>query len=389
MSTPTVYGHCDPRFGAVRERFLENFRERDEIGAAVAVVHGGERVVDLWAGHADPARTRPWQKNTLVHVYSTTKGMTALAAHRLADQGKLDLDAPVAEYWPEFAQAGKTEVPVRWLLCHRAGLQALRAWLPPESLYDWDAVCAALAAETPWFTPGEGFAYQPVTYGWLVGEVVRRVSGRSLGTYFREEIAEPLGADFHIGLRDSELTRCADITTIEPPAELKQDFASGTTPVDEPPLALLAFANPMGTGDHNCEAHRRAEIPAINGHGGARGLAEIYGALANGGCRGNVSVLSKRAVDALSVEHASGTEATVGMQVRVGPGFMLNGEGPDAPIRFTDGAHCFGHSGAGGSAAFADPDAGLGFAYVCNRLGPHLEIDPRARALIDACKEAL
>lgn len=388
MPAPTLHGHCDPRFAALREAFLANFRERDEIGAAVAVVRGGEPVVDLWAGDADPGRTRPWQRDTVVHVYSTTKGMTALAAHHLADRGKLDLGAPVAAYWPEFAQAGKADVPVDWLLSHRAGLPALRRWLPPEALYDWQTVCAALAAETPWFTPGESFAYHPVTFGWLVGEVVRRVSGRSLGSYFREEIAEPLGVDFRIGLGDDELGRCADITMLEPPAEMQRDFAAGAAS-DAPPLALLAFANPTGTGDHNAEAHRRAEIPAINGHGSARGLARIYGVLANGGRAGGVTLLSEPAIAALSVEHAAGVEGTVGLAARMGPGFMLNGEGPNPPIRFTDGARCFGHPGAGGSVAFADPDARLGFAYVCNRMGPHLDIDPRARVLIDACQEAL
>ena len=392
MTRPTPHGHCDPRFEPVREAFLENFDQRDEIGAAVAVTIAGEPVVDLWAGHADPGRTRAWERDTIVHLYSTTKGITALAAHHLAAQGKLDLAAPVAEVWPEFAQAGKDDVPVQWLLDHRAGLVALRDWLPPDAIYDWNAMCRALAAETPWFPPGEVFAYHPVTFGWLVGEVVRRVSGRSLGRYVRDEITGPLDADLHIGLGDDELARCADITPLEPPDELTEGMTSlaegGDAPA-EAPLALLAFANPTGTGDHNCEAHRRAEIPAINGHATARALARIYGTLANGGRRGDVALVPESAIAALSVEHVSGAEGTLGMVTRMGPGFMLNGDGPDAPIHFTGGERSFGHPGAGGSLAFADPEARLGFGYVCNRMGPHIDLDPRARALIAACEACL
>lgn len=390
--TLPLHGTCDPRFAAVRDAFLSNFQEREEIGAAVAITLAGEPVVDLWAGHADPARTRPWERDTIVQVYSTSKGVTALAAHHLAAQGKLDLDAPVAEYWPEFAQAHKGQVPVRWLLTHQAGLMAIREWLPPETQYDWDGMCRALAAETPWFTPGESFAYHPITFGWLVGEVVRRVSGRSLGQYLRDEITGPLGADFHIGLRDDELARCAEMRHLEPPDEMKEGFdaVQSDGPNDAAaPLPILAFANPMGSGDHNSEVHRRAEIPAINGHGSARGLAKIYGTLANGGGDGDVSILPQHAIDALSVEAWSGVEGTAGMEARMGPGFMLNGEGPNPPIHYTRGEHCFGHPGAGGSVAFADPDQKIGFAYVCNYMGPHLDIDPRARALMDACQASV
>jgi CubicO group peptidase (beta-lactamase class C family) len=384
MSHPAleIQGTCDPRFEAVQTAFQANFDQRDEIGAAVAVTLEGQSVVDLWAGHSDPDRSRPWQRDTLVHVYSTTKGMTALCAHRLADRGHLDLDAPVSRYWPEFAEAGKEAIPVGWLLSHRSGLVALRKPQPPESLYDWDAMCTTLAVELPWFPPGEHLGYQAVTFGWLVGEVVRRVSGQSLGRYFRDEIARPLGADFHIGLGDDEIARCADITMIQPPAELVSN--GNEDPFST--LPLIAFANPTGTGDHNCEAHRRAEIPAINGHGSARSLARIYGALAVGGTVDGVRLLSPGAVDALSNEHVSGIDEVQGIALRFGPGFMLNVPGADL---FTPSPRSFGHLGAGGSAAFADPDKQLGFAYTCNRLGPHLDVDPRARTLIEACSEAL
>jgi CubicO group peptidase (beta-lactamase class C family) len=206
-AVPEIHGTCDPRFAAVRDVFLANFAEDDEIGAAVAVVVDGKTVVDLWAGWADPDRTRPWQRDTIANVYSCTKGMTALCLHRLVEQGRVDLDAPVARYWPEFAQAGKEGIPVRWLLSHRAGLAAVKPMLPAEALYDWDAMVAALAAETPWWEPGTKHGYHAVTFGWLVGEVVKRVSGKSLGSYFRDEVAGPLGVDFHIGLRVASRAR--------------------------------------------------------------------------------------------------------------------------------------------------------------------------------------
>lgn len=343
-------------------------------------------MVDLWGGSATPEHSRPWTGDTLVHVYSTTKGITALCAHRLVDQGELDLRTPVSEIWPEFAQAGKSAIPVAWLLAHRAALPAIRAPLPPECLYDWTATTTALAAEAPWWTPGRFVGYHPVTFGWLVGEVVRRVSGRSPGRYFREEIAEPLGVDFHIGLGDAEISRCADITMLEPPAEL--DFSKPSLGA-EPNLVMLAFMNPMGNGDHNCEAHRRAEIPAINRHGSARGLARLYGALAAGGTLDDFEVLSRETTENLCLEEFDGVERTLGIDGRFGRDFMLNSGSVGRGIHFGSSPRAFGHPGAGGSVGFADPDARLGFGYVCNRMGSELVSDPRARTLIEACTRAI
>jgi CubicO group peptidase (beta-lactamase class C family) len=206
-----IHGTCETGYERVRDTFRSAFDRGDEIGAAVSVVRGGERVVDLWAGHADAARTRPWQRDTLVNVFSTTKGMTALCAHRLVDQGKLDLDAPVARYWPEFAAAGKQDIRVRSLLSHQAGLPAIRETLSSEALFDWDRMAAALAAETPWWEPDTRHGYHAVTFGWLVGEVIRRTSGRSVGRYFQDEIAGPLGADFYIGCGPELDSRIADL----------------------------------------------------------------------------------------------------------------------------------------------------------------------------------
>jgi CubicO group peptidase (beta-lactamase class C family) len=380
MNTPDVHGSCQPRFARVRDAFARGFRERDEIGAAAAVTLDGETVVDLWAGHADPARTRPWTRETIVHLYSVTKGMTALCAHRLVARGALDLDAPVARYWPEFAQRGKGAIPVRFLLSHRAGLPALRTPLAPETLYDWDAMCSALAAAEPCVPPGQ-LSYHPVTFGWLVGELVRRVDGRSLGRFFREEIAEPLDADLHIGLGPAEEKRAADITALEPPPELMAAF--GSEAPGELPLLVLAFVNPSGTGDHNSPQHRRAEIPAINGHGSALALARVYGALARGGELDGVRLLPPAAIERARSQQARDMDALMGVMVRMGLGFWLGQPGvPGFAFGPSDGA--FGHPGAGGSLGFADPQARLGFGYVTNRMGSSIEVDPRAQALIDA-----
>jgi CubicO group peptidase (beta-lactamase class C family) len=379
-SVPEIQGGCRPRYARVREAFAEGFRSRREIGAAVAITVEGEPVVDLFAGHADPARTRPWQRDTIVHLYSATKGMAALCAHRLLERGALALDEPVARYWPEFAAEGKGSIPVRWLLSHRAGLPALRTPLPAEALYDPHAMAAALAAAAPCLPPGT-LGYHPMTFGWLVGELVRRASGRSLGRFFREEIAEPLGADLHIGLDPAEEKRAADVTDLEPPPELAASF--GAAQGGEPPLLLLAFANPSGHGDHNSPQHRRAEIPAINGHGSAAALARIYGALACDGELDGVRVLAPESVALARTQQDAGVDPLLGIPLRMGLGYWL--AQPRVPgFGFGPNEGAFGHPGAGGSLGFADPSARVGFGYVTNRMGSEITIDERPQALIDA-----
>ncbi len=383
-----IQGSCQPRFAAVQAAFAQNLQHHDEIGAAVAVVLNGELVVDVWAGHADLARTRPWERDTLVNVYSCTKGMTALCAHRLVSEGRLDLDTPVAEYWPEFAQAGKAALPVRWLLGHRAGLAAIRRVLPGEALYDWDAMCAALAAETPWWTPGTAHGYHAVTFGWLVGEVVRRIVGKSLGTYFRQEIAEPLGLDFHVGLPEPEHGRVAEMSGIPMLADDDRVHLAAVILSDPEGLAARAFMNPpsMALGVNNA-AWRSAEIPGANGHGTARALARVYGVLARGGDQDGVHLLDRAGIARCREEQSHGPDLVLPVSTRFGLGFMLPQERHDA--RFGPSPHAFGHPGAGGSVGFADPDSRVGFGYVMNRMGPHILLDPRATALIDAVYGAL
>ena len=379
-----IEGHCDPRFARVRDVFAENFRTRDEVGASVAVTVDGKSVIDLWGGHADQARTTPWTRDTLVNVYSTTKGMTAICAHRLVEQGKLDLDAPVATYWPEFAQAGKANIPVRWLLGHRSGLAAVRTVLPSEALYDWNAMTAALAAQEPWWTPGEKHGYHAVTFGWLVGEVVRRITGKSLGTYFRDEIAKPLGLDFYIGLAEKEHDRCGEMSMIPLPDPTSDEPNLGAIIMGDPQsIQALAFINPpsLALGPNNAP-WRSAEIPGANGHGTARSLARVYGALACGGDVDGVHVLDAASIARCHTEQSRGPDLVLQLSTRFGLGFMLSQDRADA--RFGPSPRAFGHPGAGGSVGFADPDTGLGFGYTMNRMGPHILLDPRATALIDA-----
>jgi CubicO group peptidase (beta-lactamase class C family) len=388
MSTD-IHGECDARFGAVRETFAEGFRSRNEIGAAVAVTLDGKPVVDLWAGHADMQRTKPWKRDTIVNIYSCTKAMTALCAHQLVERGELDLDAPVARYWPEFGQAGKQRMPVRWLFSHRAGMAAVKEMLPLEALYDWDAMCAALAAQEPWWEPGTAHGYHAVTFGWLIGELVRRVSGRSLGTYFREEIAGPLGLDLHIGLPDVEHHRVADMSEI--PTDQIDPEALGLAQVilsDPQSMAAMAFINPpaLALGPNNPE-WRRAEIPGANGHGAARDMARVYGALSRGGKVDGVHVLNPDSIAHCSAEQSFGPDLVLQVSTRFGLGFMLSQDRLDA--RFGSSKRAFGHTGAGGSIGFADPDNRIGFAYVMNRMGPYILLDPRAIALIEATYKSI
>ena len=383
-AAPTIQGHCDRRFARVRAAFADNFANRNEIGAAVAVVVDGEPVVDLWAGDADQSGTRPWERGTLANVYSCTKGMTALCAHRLIERGLLDLDAPVPEYWPEFAQAGKASLPVRWLLSHRAGLAAVKPILPGEALYHWDAMCAALAAQEPWWAPGTAHGYHAVTFGWLVGELVRRITGRSLGTYFRDEVAEPLGLEFHIGLPESEHDRVAELTMLPPPSPEDDTMQLGLLIFSDPEgVTARAFMNPPSLAHGvNHSAWRTAEIPGANGHATARALARVYGVLARGGDENGFHLLDTAGIERCREEQSHGPDLVLQIPTRFGLGFMLPQDRPDA--RFGPNRGAFGHPGAGGSVGFADPETRVGFGYVMNRTGPRILLDPRATALIDA-----
>ena len=383
---PLIQGHCDARFAAVRTAFEENFRDRGELGAAVTVTIDGRTVVDLWGGWADAARTRPWERDTLVNVWSTSKGPTALCAHILADRGLLDLDAPVAAYWPEFAAAGKEKVLVRHLLSHRAGLSGLREPHSLQELYDWEFTTRRLAASEPWWEPGTQSGYHALTYGFLVGEVVRRVSGLLPGAFLRREVTGPLGIDFSIGLPEKEYGRAAELEHLAPAANSQQ----GAAAVQLPPLALAALANPlMGAADANSPGWRAAEIPAANGHGTARAVAQLYGIFAGRGMWDGRRVLSPEAAERVREGQGGCRDlvlgAGLGRDTEVALGLWLSGDGGS----YGPNPRAFGHDGFGGSCGLADPEAGVSLGYVMNRMGPQIADDPRKMALVDALYSAL
>lgn len=381
-STPSIHGEHDPRFDGVRDAFAATFAAPTEIGAALAVTVDGRPVVDLWAGSMDRAGTQPWERDTLVTVFSTTKGLTAMCAHRLVDQGRLDLDAPVARYWPEFAAAGKERVLVRSLLDHRAGLPAIREPLPPDAMFDWDLMIRTLAAEEPWWAPDEKHGYHAVTFGWLVGEVVRRASGKTVGAYFREEIAGPLGLDAHIGMDESNDARCAHVRPGPRPSGGEETLFDRILKAPES-MPAKAFMNPMTMlmpGVLASRAWRGFEVPSVNGHTTARSLARLYGALACGGALEGVRVLSPESIRRCYTERSFGMDEILGVSTRFGLGFMLSQPGAS----FGPNETAFGHPGAGGSLGFADPVARVGFGYVMNRMGTEILVDPRASGLIEA-----
>jgi CubicO group peptidase (beta-lactamase class C family) len=360
-----VQGHCAPGFEPVREAFLQNFRDGLEVGAATAVVIDGQTVVDIWAGHADADRNRSWNRDTIVQVMSTTKGITALIAHRLVERGLLDLDAPVAKYWPEFGAAGKGAMPVRYLLTHQAGLPALDELQPPGTLANWEVMTRLLARQKPSWEPGSSFGYHAVTFGFLVGEVIRRITGKTVGRLIREEIAGPLGVDFELGFGEDVDPRVAPLVNAAPAPEGVMDLVRVVT-ADPFGLISRAFLVAMPTPDtgFNSRGARAAEVPASNGHTNARSLAKIYGTLARGGAAGGVRLLGPDTIVRATERQVGGIENVAMLDTYFGLGFMLRR--PDAGVV---GLRAFGHPGFGGSVGLADPDRKLGFGYAMNQLG--------------------
>ena len=382
-ASPEIHGHCDERFEPVRRAFASEFEAGRELGASLCVTVEGTPVVDLWAGHRDEARTLPWERDTLANVYSTTKGLTAIAAHRLVDEGVLDLDAPVAKYWPEFAAAGKARLPVRYLLSHEAGLAAIRKPLEPGALYDWETMTGALAEQEPWWEPGTDHGYHALTFGWLVGEVVRRIRGASLGTVVRDEIAAPLGAEFEIGFGPELDARVAPLVQgpIHPP-EGPDGVDMMKELVENPEgLTAKAFSNPpvLAGVSPNAREWRGAEIPAGNGHTNAHSLARIYAALANDGSVDGVELLSREAIERARAEQVYSKDRVLPFQTRLALGFFL----PTREEPLGPNPNVFGHGGAGGSYSQADPENRMSFGYVMNLMhtGGWL-VDPRPRRLL-------
>jgi CubicO group peptidase (beta-lactamase class C family) len=374
-STP-LGGTCSARFGPLRELFAAKLDSGEDLGASLAVNIDGEMVVDLWGGWADEARTVPWAENTIACVFSTTKTMTALAALVLADRGDLDLDANVAKYWPEFAANGKGQIKVRHLLSHTSGVSGWEQPITVEDLYDWDESTARLAAQAPWWEPGTASGYHGTTYGHLIGEVVRRVTGRRLGEFFAAQIAGPLGADFHIGLAPSEFRRVAELVAPGwPPTDL--------TRLDRDGVAYKSVTGPLGDPNialSRTERWRRADLGAFNGHGNARSVARIQSAVACGGEVGVVRLLSPRTIDRIFEVQSDGIDLVLGCRVKLGVGYGL--PWPEVLPFVPAGRVCFG-AGAGGSLVIADADRRLTFAYVMNKMVPSLVVTPITAALVE------
>lgn len=376
-----VHGQVATGWEPVREAFEENFVSRGEVGASVCVTHEGTTVVDLWGGSVDREGT-PWESDTLVTVFSSTKGGVALCAHLLADRGELDLDAPVAEVWPEFATRGKEQVTNKMMLNHTAGVPTFADPLPEMAAVDWDLMCDRLAAEEPWWEPGTRNGYHMLTFGWTAGELVRRVSGRSLGDFFAAEVAGPAGADFHIGLDEAEHHRVAKVIPYK--ARPGEEFGEFTRALlaDRESLQNKAWMN-QGGFDPNAPATWSAEIGGGGGVANARGMALAYRGAATGSF---VSAGQTRRISRVSV--ATERDATLLLPTRFGEGFMLSMDNRRRPFGDTDsaiiGVNAFGHVGAGGSIGFADPDLGMSMGYAMNKMGKGILLNDRGQSVVDA-----
>ena len=392
-----VSGLWFPSFKRVRDEFVRNFAERGEVGASVCVMIGGIPVVDLWGGTANPATNAPWQKDTLVHVWSCTKGVTSLCAHLLATRGLLDLDAPVVQYWPAFGQQGKQGTTVEMLMSHKAGVPAIRQVLPTGALFDWDFMTETLAAEEPFWQPGTRHGYHALTFGFLVGELVRRISGRPLDVFFREEIAGPLGLDFWLTLPASEDARVAPTlpAALPGPGDPLPNWLiqALTDPTSIPALVFFNNGGYLNPGVADTREAREAVIGATGGITNARGLARLYSELARPRLPGRASLVDAASMVRMSRAISAGFDQFGFIPSRFAAGYVKsidNRRGApgnqDTGILSED---AFGHSGFGGSIGFADPGAGLSFGYAMNQQGPGTLLNPRGQSLVDAAYRSL
>ena len=393
-SAGRIDGFCDPRFTSVADAFAENFESRGEVGASVCVTLDGETLVDLWGGKADPTTDAPWQEDTLSTVYSCTKGATALCAHVLASRGDLNIDALVTDYWPEYGANGKEDTTVRMMLDHTAGVPVNREPLKEGAFHDWDYMIERLSDETPFWTPGSRSSYHAITFGWTVGEPVRRVSGKSLGTFFQEEIAQPLGIDFWIGLPEEQETR---ISPLIPP----DGAPDGGDPMfraflDDPTSVsgriITSIGKDLSPGCH-LRADRAAEIGGATGTTNGRGLAGMYAPLACGGSLKGTKLVDEDTLNRMgTTSAATHLDGSLQVPVRFAPGYMKSMDNRrNFPGDFSCliGTDAFGHVGYGGSIGFADPAARMSLGYTMNRMGAGVLLNDRGQSLIDAVYRAL
>lgn len=390
MNDDVVQGTCDPKFEAVKREFARNFAERDEVGASVYVTLDGSPVVDLWGGKFTEHGERAWEADTRVVVFSNSKGATALCAHVLVDRGELDLDAPVRKYWPEFATNGEEDVTVAMMLSHQAGVAAVSAELKPGDMYDWELMCDVLAKQEPFWKPGTRNGYHMVTFGWVVGELIRRVSGQSLGSFLRSEITGPRDLDIDLGLPDHLEPTVAPIILWVPAPEYDSDFTRAI--VGEPhSVTSLSMANQIAAGlDFNSRAFHAAEIGGAGVVASARGLGGMYTPLANdGGDLVGHDTLTRMSEVAVATSY----DLTLRIPSRFSLGFMKSMDNrrtvTAAGMTVLMSAPAFGHVGAGGSLGFADPVERIGFGYVMNRQGVGVLVTERAQTLVDSLYQSL
>jgi len=392
-TVPMIQGEWREQFLPLIEAFKANFIERGEVGASLCVMLNGETLVDVWAGLADPDTGKAWERDTIGIVFSNTKPATALCLHLLADRGELRLDDPVSRFWPEYGTVGKSETTLRMLLDHSAGLPAVREALPDGAAFDWAEMTDRLAREGPFWKPGTRVGYHGLTFGWLVGEAVRRVTAQSPGSFFRQEIAKPLGLDFWIGLPESEEHRVAPVIPFRPDSDTPQG-AFERALVAEPDSATgLYFRNTGGwrPSGFNSRRGRAAEIPAANGITNARGLAGLYASLAGRSPGGAPDLLSSKALaEAIQVTSATHEDVTLRVPTRFAAGFMRSmdnrGRNLDSAVLSPT---AFGHVGAGGSIGFADPALGLAFGYTMNQMGSGVLLNERGQSLVDTLYRTL
>lgn len=398
MSTELIFGYCDPRFEQVADVLRHSLESKFEVGASFAVEIEGEMVMDLWGGHKDAERTMPWQQDTIVNVFSVTKGVTAICAAKLIEQGHLDLHQKVSHYWPEYGCNGKENTTVLDFLCHRAAMFGFRDQVPLDDWTNWSQFTGMLAAQAPFAEPNSIQAYHALTFGWLVGELIRRVDGRTVGVYFKEEIANPLGLDFAIGLDDSDMARCAQMLMLDELPSISQlnvlkylpDFLLSKSLTNIKAAVSRGF-NPIAFDGRamdnpdfaNTTEWRRAEIPAANGHGVASSLATLYGILSNGGSRDGNEVLKPETIELLRTVHSNGPDMVLfGLNYKFGLGHMLNA--PITPIGRNRSESMFGHTGIGGAVVFGDVEKKLGFSFFNNQQHKDLKLYETSNKLAKA-----
>ncbi len=372
-----IHGTFDPRFEPVRAALAANFAEKDDVGASVAISLNGEMVVDLWGGHRDAAKTQDWEEDTIVNVYSSTKTMAAMSMLVLADRGEVDLYARVSKYWPEFAQNGKEKVEVRHFMSHSAGLSGMDEPMTAQDMYDWDKVVNALARQQPWWEPGTQSGYHAITQGHLIGEVIRRITGQSIGAFFRSEIAEPTGADFFIGTPESEFPRIGELI---PPAVAPAGMA------DPASIAGRSFANPkIDARESRTAGWRKAEIPAANGHGNARSIVRAQTAMANGGVAFGKRILSEAGTRRIFDKQTHTQDLVLGVPIVFGMGYGLTSEvmpmGPNPHVAYWGGWD--------GSTVVVDQDARMCVSYVMNRMEASLLGDTRGFGILRAAYQSI